>query len=89
LVINPNKDLIERRSKDEPTGEVLSLTAADIAVKMGDKYQRTKPKLLEEEQKKKYLILIIYFFKYCALISKFLENKKNPVMSITYQANTM
>jgi len=53
LVINPNKDLIERRSKDEPTGEVLSLTPADIAVRMGDKYQRTKPKLLEEDQKKK------------------------------------
>lgn len=53
LVINPNKDLIERRSKDEPTGEVLSLTAADVAVRMGDKYQRTKPKLLEDEQKKK------------------------------------
>ena len=31
---------------DEPTGEVLSLTPADIAVRMGDKYQRTKPKLL-------------------------------------------
>ena len=53
MVINPNKDLIERRSKDEPTGEVLPLTAADVAVRMGDKYQRTKPKLLEEEQKKK------------------------------------
>lgn len=49
LVINPNKDLIEKRSRDEPTGEVLPLTGTDLAIKMGDKYQRTKPKLLLDE----------------------------------------
>jgi pre-mRNA-splicing helicase BRR2 len=51
LVINPNKDLIEKRSRDEPTGEVLSLTGSDIATKMGDRYQRTKPKLLDEDNR--------------------------------------
>jgi pre-mRNA-splicing helicase BRR2 len=53
LVINPNKDLIEKRSRDEPTGEVLPLTQSDVAVRMGDKYERTKPKLLETQQKAK------------------------------------
>lgn len=53
LVINPNKDLIEKRSRDEPTGEVLSLTTADMAVKMGDKYMRTKPKLLDDQKSTK------------------------------------
>ena len=55
LVINPNKDLIEKRSRDVPTGEVLSLTANEIATRMGDKYERTKPKLLEAKQKEKYV----------------------------------
>jgi pre-mRNA-splicing helicase BRR2 len=50
LVINPNKDLIEKRSRDEPAGEVLPLTADDVAVRMGDKYQRTKPKLLDDQK---------------------------------------
>ena len=53
LVINPNKDLIEKRGRDEPTGEVLALTGNEIATRMGDKYQRTKPKLLENQQTKK------------------------------------
>ena len=53
LVINPNKDLIEKRSRDEPTGEVLSLTTNDLSTRMGDKYQRTKPKLLDNQDKKK------------------------------------
>lgn len=42
--------MIEKRARDEPTGEVLPLTANDVAVRMGDKYQRTKPKGLENEK---------------------------------------
>ena len=49
MVINPNKDLIEKRSRDEPTGEVLPLTSKDMSTRMGDKYQRTRPKLLDED----------------------------------------
>lgn len=53
LVINPNKDLIEKIDRNEPTGEVLPLTTAEIATRMGDKYQRTKPKKLIDEQQSK------------------------------------
>ena len=45
--------MIEKRSRDEPTGEVLPLTQSFLSTKMGDKYQRTKPKLLDEKVVKK------------------------------------
>ena len=45
--------LIERRSRDEATGEVLSLTGKLDGIKMGDKYMRSKlPRA--EERKQKY-----------------------------------
>lgn len=52
LVINPNKDLIEKIDRNEPTGEVLPLTANEIATRMGDRYQRTRPKLLDDKEHK-------------------------------------
>jgi pre-mRNA-splicing helicase BRR2 len=55
LVINPNKDLVQKRDRDEPTGEVLPLTTNELAIRMGDKYQRTKPKLLDDPLKAKKL----------------------------------
>jgi hypothetical protein len=51
--LNPNKDLIEKIDRNEPTGEVLSLTSNDTAQRMGDRYQRTKPKLLDDQSKTK------------------------------------
>ncbi|RNA15787.1 U5 small nuclear ribonucleo helicase -like protein [Brachionus plicatilis] len=51
LVINPNKDLIEKIDRNEPTGEVLSLTPSDLSVRMGDRYERTRPKHQEETKK--------------------------------------
>ncbi len=53
LVINPNKDLVQRRDRDEPTGEVLPLTPDELRISMGDRYQRSKPKLLDETHKSK------------------------------------
>jgi hypothetical protein len=53
LVLNPNKDLIEKIDRNEPTGEVLPLTSNDTAQRMGDRYQRTKPKLLDDQSKTK------------------------------------
>jgi pre-mRNA-splicing helicase BRR2 len=50
--LNPNKDLIDKIDRNEPTGEVLPLTVKDVSVKMGDRYQRTRPKLLDEQQQK-------------------------------------
>lgn len=52
LVLNPDKTLIERRARDEPTGEVLSIHDQIKTYRMGDKYERTKPKLLDENKAK-------------------------------------
>jgi hypothetical protein len=59
--LNPNKDLIEKIDRNEPTGEVLPLTASDTAQRMGDRYQRTKPKLLDDQTKTKYVVFKIIF----------------------------
>lgn len=53
MVINPNKDLIEKIDRNEPTGEVLPLTTNEIATRMGDRYMRTRPKLLDDNAKPK------------------------------------
>lgn len=43
LVLQADTRLIERRAKDEATGEVVSLVGKLDKVKMGDKFERTKP----------------------------------------------
>ena len=43
LVLTADRSLIDRRSKDESTGEVKSLTGNLSGMKMGDKYQREQP----------------------------------------------
>ena len=45
--------LIERRAKDEATGEVLSLANKMTGTKMGDRYLRTKPNKSEEKRAKR------------------------------------
>ncbi|UXI15487.1 Somatostatin receptor type 1 [Sarcoptes scabiei] len=43
LVLQADTRLIERRPRDEATGEVVSLVGKLDTIKMGDRYQRTKP----------------------------------------------
>ena len=52
-MLNPNKDLIDKVDRNESTGEVLPLTQADLSIRMGDRYQRTRPKHSDENQKSK------------------------------------
>ncbi|XP_068216026.1 U5 small nuclear ribonucleoprotein 200 kDa helicase [Palaemon carinicauda] len=52
LVLQADVRLIERRSKDEATGEVMSLTGKLEGTRMGDRYQRTRPQQPREEQRK-------------------------------------
>lgn len=52
--------LIDRRNRDEATGEVLSLSGKLEGTKMGDRYQRTKP-IKTEERKVKYVVRIIRY----------------------------
>lgn len=44
--------LIERRSRDEATGEVMSLVGKLSGTKMGDRAQRTRPGKAEERKAK-------------------------------------
>lgn len=52
LVLQADRSLIERRGRDEATGEVVSLVGHLGGIKMGDKYQRTKPPVSEERKAK-------------------------------------
>ena len=52
-MLQADRSLIDRRPKDEATGEVLPLSAKQLtSQKMGDKSQRTKPPRMEEKQVK-------------------------------------
>ncbi|XP_061385193.1 U5 small nuclear ribonucleoprotein 200 kDa helicase [Danaus plexippus] len=53
LVLQADVRLIERRGRDEATGEVLSLSGKLGGTKMGDRAQRTKPDKAEERKAKR------------------------------------
>lgn len=47
-----DRSLIDRRARDESTGEVVSLTGKLLGTRMGDKAQRTRPPQMEERKVK-------------------------------------
>jgi len=53
--------LIDRRNRDEATGEVCSLVGKLEGTKMGDRFQRTKP-VKAEERKAKLVQFFITFY---------------------------
>ncbi|XP_063543869.1 U5 small nuclear ribonucleoprotein 200 kDa helicase [Cydia strobilella] len=53
LVLQADVRLIERRGRDEATGEVLSLSGKLLGTRMGDRAQRTKPDKAEERKVKR------------------------------------
>ncbi len=58
-MLQADRSLIERRGRDEATGEVMSLVGKLSGTKMGDRYQRNKPEVSEERKSKyEYNILI-------------------------------
>ena len=52
LVLSVDRSLIDRRARDEATGEVMSLVGKLGGTRMGDKSQKTKPPLMEERKNK-------------------------------------
>ena len=52
LVLQVDKSMIDRRKRDEATGEVLSLASHMKGTKMGDRAQRTRPERSNKKQKK-------------------------------------
>ncbi|XP_060524349.1 U5 small nuclear ribonucleoprotein 200 kDa helicase [Cylas formicarius] len=53
LVLQADVRLIERRSRDEATGEVMSLVGKLSSTRMGDRAQRTRPGKAEERKVKR------------------------------------
>lgn len=52
-MLQADRSLIDRRSRDEATGEVVSLSGKLLGQHMGDRFQRTKPSGLEESKAKR------------------------------------
>ncbi|CAF4288956.1 unnamed protein product, partial [Rotaria magnacalcarata] len=52
LVLQADRSIIDRRGRNEATGEVLSLTSHLKGTKMGDRAQRTRPERNNKKQKK-------------------------------------
>ncbi|TRY69287.1 hypothetical protein TCAL_05639 [Tigriopus californicus] len=53
LVLQADTRLIEKRGRDESTGEVLSLTGKLLGTKMGDRAVRTQPTELKAKEREK------------------------------------
>ena len=51
-MLQVDRSLIDRRARDEATGEVLSLVGKITGTRMGDKAQKSKPPLMEERKNK-------------------------------------
>lgn len=52
LVLQADVRFIERRGRDEATGEVMSLVGKLSGTRMGDRAQRTRPGKAEERKAK-------------------------------------
>ena len=52
LVLQADRSLIDRRPKDESTGEVQSLSGKLVGSKMGDRAQRNRPNNQDERAQK-------------------------------------
>lgn len=66
-MLQADRSLIERRGRDEATGEVVSLVGHLLGIKMGDKYQRTKPPVSEEKKAK---LVFRFHVMYCVVITE-------------------
>lgn len=66
-MLQADRSLIERRGRDEATGEVVSLVGHLLGIKMGDKYQRTKPPVSEEKKAK---LVFRFCIMYCVVITE-------------------
>ncbi|CAF1258343.1 unnamed protein product, partial [Didymodactylos carnosus] len=87
LVLQVDKSLIDRRLRDEATGEVLSLSSHMLGTKMGDKAQRTRPEKKDKKQKKEdeYSKYDITRFKGQTLLS---DGTSDDTSSIMYRPKT-
>ena len=52
MVLSVDRTLIDRRARDEATGEVMSLNGKLLGTRMGDKALKSKPPMMEERKNK-------------------------------------
>lgn len=52
-MLQADRSLIDKRSKDEATGEVQTLSGRLAGKRMGDLFERTRPSLAEDKDKDK------------------------------------
>ena len=73
-MLQADRTLIDRRGKDEATGEVQTLAGRLIGTRMGDKAVRTKPSYVEDRDKGKppkwaeFISLYIVLLCLCCLL---------------------
>lgn len=51
-MLSVDRTLIDRRGRDEATGEVMSLVGKLTGTRMGDKAVKNKPPMMEERKNK-------------------------------------
>ncbi|XP_071957394.1 U5 small nuclear ribonucleoprotein 200 kDa helicase-like [Antedon mediterranea] len=96
LVLQADRRFTDKRHRDEPTGEVMSLTGKLLGTSMGDKAKRSKPPVAEDKRAKKKKEESRYDvdkFKGQTLLSEGIEDlggifykPKTPATKATYEA---
>ena len=79
-MLQVDRSLIERRGRDEATGEVMSLVGKLEGSKMGDRAQRTKPPM-QEERKIKYVAARFFLSRMPLQVLKILEKSELLLLS--------
>lgn len=95
LVLQADTRLIERRPRDEATGEVISLASKLKGARMGDKYERTQPTTLKdktkdkEKEKKKKVLGDSYKYDYSKLKGQsLLSDPVDDISGLLYRPRT-
>lgn len=88
LVLQADRSLIERRGRDEATGEVVSLVGHLGGIKMGDKYQRTKPPVSEEKKAKRQKLVEREEFTKSKASSSLLSDDSSDLAGVRYRPKT-
>ncbi|KAK2558441.1 U5 small nuclear ribonucleoprotein 200 kDa helicase [Acropora cervicornis] len=88
LVLQADRSLIERRGRDEATGEVVSLVGHLGGIKMGDKYQRTKPPASEEKKAKRQKLAEREEFTKSKTSSSLLSEDSSDLAGVRYRPKT-
>lgn len=88
LVLQADRSLIERRGRDEATGEVVSLVGHLGGIKMGDKYQRTKPPVSEDKKAKRQKLVEREEFTKSKASSSLLSDDSSDLAGVRYRPKT-